>query len=160
MNVVRHILLLILAYILQTTWVHSIELAGIKPDLVVLLLVFIALTAGSLEATVLGFAIGFIQDTQTPANMGQNAFDNSVIAFCVGWLRLHVTADDPKVQIVVLLGAVLVHDLIYYIFDTGVAWIDIPFFWARYSVGGAIYTSALGGLVSAALVLRKHVVPA
>jgi len=43
MIVVRHILLLALAFILQTTWVDSIKVWSIKPDLLIMTLSFIAL---------------------------------------------------------------------------------------------------------------------
>ena len=160
MNVVRNILLLILAFILQTTWVHAFEIIGLRPDLVVLVLIYIALRSGSFEATLLGFAIGFLQDIEMPHNLGLNALANSVIGFAVGWVRLHITADNFLVQISLIFGAVLLHDLIYYIGDSSIVWSEIPFFWLRYGPGRALYTSLIGMLLSALLLLRRYLLPA
>jgi rod shape-determining protein MreD len=159
MNVVRHILLLILAFILQTTWIHTFEIVGLKPDLVILLLIYIALRAGSFEATLLGFAIGFIQDVDMPDNLGLNALANSIIGFAVGWIRLHVTGDNFLVQIALIFGAVLLHDLIYCIGDSAINWSEAPFFWLRYSPGRGLYTGLIGAVLSAILILRQRLLP-
>ncbi len=159
MSVVRHILLLILAFILQTTWIHTFEVFGLKPDLVVLLLVYIALRSGAFEATILGFAIGFIQDVDIPENLGLNALVNSIIGFSAGWGRLHIAADNVQVQIVLIFAAVLVHDLIYYIGERGLTWSEMPFLWVRYSPGRALYTSLIGAFLAAIPVLRQRFMP-
>ena len=158
-RLIRHILLLVLAFILQTTWVHIFEVSGLKPDLVILVLLYIALAAGSFEAIILGFWIGFIQDIDMPDNLGLNALVNSILGFSVGWGRTRITADSVPVQIVLVFAAVLVHDLIYYIGDSGIAWSDLPFFWLRYSLGRALYTSLIGALLSGGLILRRRFLP-
>ncbi len=160
MNVARHILLLILAFILQTTWIHAFEIIGLRPDLVVLVLIYIALRSGSFEATLLGFAIGLIQDIDMPHNLGLNALVNAIVGFAVGWVRLHITAETFLVQIALIFGAVLLHDLIYYIGDSSIVWSEIPFFWLRYGPGRALYTSLIGMLLSALLLLRRYLLPA
>tara|TARA_B100000029_G_scaffold506802_1_gene590222 strand:- start:791 stop:1273 length:483 start_codon:yes stop_codon:yes gene_type:complete len=159
-NVARHILLLILAFILQTTWIHAFEIIGLRPDLVVLVLIYIALRSGSFEATLLGFAIGLIQDIDMPHNLGLNALVNAIVGFAVGWVRLHITAETFLVQIALIFGAVLLHDLIYYIGDSSIVWSEIPFFWLRYGPGRALYTSLIGMLLSALLLLRRYLLPA
>ncbi len=160
MNVARHILLLLLAFILQTTWIHAFEIIGLRPDLVVLVLIYIALRSGSFEATLLGFAIGLIQDIDMPHNLGLNALVNAIVGFAVGWVRLHITAETFLVQIALIFGAVLLHDLIYYIGDSSIVWSEIPFFWLRYGPGRALYTSLIGMLLSALLLLRRYLLPA
>ncbi len=160
MNVARHILLLLLAFILQTTWIHAFEIIGLRPDLVVLVLIYIALRSGSFEATLLGFAIGLIQDIDMPHNLGLNALVNAIVGFAVGWVRLHITAENFLVQIALIFGAVLLHDLIYYIGDSSIVWSEIPFFWLRYGPGRALYTSLIGMLLSALLLLRRYLLPA
>ena len=160
MNVARHIFLLILAFILQTTWIHAFEIIGLRPDLVVLVLIYIALRSGSFEATLLGFAIGLIQDIDMPHNLGLNALVNAIVGFAVGWVRLHITAENFLVQIALIFGAVLLHDLIYYIGDSSIVWSEIPFFWLRYGPGRALYTSLIGMLLSALLLLRRYLLPA
>ena len=160
MTTVRHILLLILAFVLQTTWVHALEIFAVKPDLVLLVLVYIALRAGEFEATILGFCVGFLQDIYMPADLGLNALANSLIGFTVGYGRTGVVADSIQVQLALVFGAVLLHDLVYYLGSSIVALTDVPFFWLRYGLGRALYTSLLGVLISSTLLARRRLFPA
>lgn len=159
MSTVRHILLLILAFVLQTTWAHAFEIAGLKPDLPLLVLVYIALRAGRLEATVLGFCIGFVQDIYTPADLGLNALVKSLIGFAVGYGRTGIVADNFQVQIALVFGAAAVHNLIYYLGSSAITLVDVPFFWLCYGLGGALYSCVLGAILSGLLQVRRRLFP-
>ena len=156
MDTARHILLLLLAFVLQTTWVHLFEIAGLKPDLVLLVLVYTALRSGPVESTLLGFGIGFIQDLYAPADLGLNALTKSVVGFSVGYGRSGVVAESVWVQVSFLVGGVLVHDLLYYLGSSAVDLADVPFFWLRYGPGSALYTGALGAALSGLLLVRRR----
>ena len=73
MSVVRYILLLALAFVLQTTWVDSIKVGLIKPDLLIVALSFIALRSGSVVGAYMGLGVGILQDIYLPAALGANA---------------------------------------------------------------------------------------
>jgi len=64
----RFAVLVLVASLLQTGLVRVIEVLrpGIKPDLLLILLVFFALHAGSREAIVASFVIGFAADLSNP----------------------------------------------------------------------------------------------
>jgi rod shape-determining protein MreD len=160
MSSIRHILLLVLAFSLQTTWVDFLEVSSLKPDLVLLVLVYIALRQGPLAATCMGFGIGFMQDIYLPADLGLNALAKSLIGFALGYGRSRIVADNIQVQIALLFGAVLFHDLIYYLGTSAISLLDLPYFWLRYGLGRAVYTALLGTFFSACLTLRRHLFPA
>ncbi len=159
MQLAKHILLLTLAFVLQTTWAHSLAIAQVKPDLLVLALFYIALGSDPLKATLLAFCFGFIQDTYAPANLGLNALVKSAVTFAINWSRSEIMVDNISVQVAFAGGAVLVHDLIFYIGYTGLPWSDVPFFWLRYSLGSAAYTAALAAVLSYVLLLRRYLLP-
>jgi len=160
LRIVRNILLLVLALVLQTTWARALEIFALKPDLVLLSLVYVALRCGEIEAVLFGFFIGFTQDIYMPADLGLNALTKSIIAFSVSYGRTGIVSDSIQVQVGLLLGTVLLHDLIYYLGSSGVALVDVPFFWFRYGLGRALYTSAFGILVFSALAVRRRLFPA
>ena len=160
MDVLRNILLLVLAHILQTTCIYGIAIADVRPDLVVLILLFIALHAGTFKATILGFLIGFVQDLSVPESLGLNAFVNSLVAFGAGWLRLHIAGDNLQVQLVAVFGAALLHNLLFCILDSAVPWSQVLFYWARYGIGSAVYTTVAGALVGGLLYVRRQMLPA
>ncbi len=160
MSVLRNILLLALAFVLQTTWIQALELAAIKPDLILVVLIHVALRGGSTQGALLGFGVGFLQDIYMPADLGLNALLMGLTGFGVGYCRSGIVADDVKVQLALIFGTVLVYSLVFYLGSSGVAWMDVPYFWIRYSIGRAAYSSLVGALVFAALLLRSHFTPA
>ncbi len=160
LTVVRHILYLALVFVLQTTWVRHLEFAGLQPDLILLTVVFIALLAGQVEAAILGFAIGLCQDAYSPQDLGLNALAKSIVGFAVGVGRGGILADSPQVQVAVLIAAVLVHDMIYYLGSGAVSMGDVPYLLMRFSLGRAIYTGLVGLFVAWLLRLRRQLIPA
>ena len=156
MKVFKCILFLALAFILQTTWIHLFEIFALKPDLIVLALVYIALEVGACKATILGFWIGFTQDVHAPDDLGLNALVNSIIAFLVGWSRVRIMVDNFRAQVAFVVGAVLLHDLIFYVGQSGTEIGQVPFFWLRYSLGRALYTGLVGLFLSFLLILRRR----
>jgi len=159
MSVVRHMLLLVLAFVLQTTWVRFLEISELKPDLILLVLIYVALRASPPEATLLGFGIGFIQDIYMPTDLGLNALAKTIIGFAVSYGRTGIMADNIQVQLALVCGGVLVHDLIYYLGCTGIALVDVPFFWLRYGLGRALYTCLFGAILSGFLLARRRLFP-
>ncbi len=160
MSAIRGILLLVLAFALQTTWIDFLEISSLKPDLVLLALTFIALRKGPLMATCMGFGIGFMQDIYLPADLGLNALAKSLVGFAIGYGRSRIVADNIQVQIALLFAAALCHDLIYYLGTSAIGLVDLPYFWLRYGLGRAVYTALLGTLISAGLTFRRHLFPA
>lgn len=154
LRTVRHVLYLVLALFLQTTWLHYLGIWDVEPDLILLTVVFIALTSGHLEATALGFAVGLCQDTYSPADLGLNALAKSLIGFAVGLGRSRIMADSIQVQVLVVMAAVAVHDLIYYLGHGDVAVTQVPYYLARYTLGRALYSGLIGAALAALLALR------
>lgn len=160
MQLARHILLLLLAFVLQMTWAQLFEILEVRPDLILLALVYIALRSGPFEATLLGFGIGLLQDAYMPQNLGLNALVKSIAGFAVGYGRAGIMADSAQVQALLTFGVVLIHDLIYYLGASGIGVADVPFFWLRYGLGRAVYTGLLSFLLSYAWTLRRRLSPA
>ena len=155
-RVFRHLLYLTLAAILQTTWVHHIEIFEIQPDLILLVLVLIGATAGHVEATIFGFGVGLFQDAYSPADLGLNAFTKSIVGFAIGLGRSGVMIDTLHVRLLLVCGAVLVHDLIYYAGNSGIPVGEVPYFWLRYGLGRALYTGIVGSALIYAVRVRQR----
>ena len=155
MSAVRHILLLALAFILQTTWVDSIKVWSIKPDLLIMTLSFIALRSGPVVGAYMGLGIGIIQDIYLPADLGVNAFAKSLIGAGFGYSHTHMVADSIQVQTALVFGAVICHDLIYYVFTSA----DVPFE-VSVILGRAVYTGLVSAVFFAGLAIKRYLFPA
>ncbi len=155
MSAVRHILLLVLAFTLQTTWVDSLKVWSIKPDLLIMTLNFITLRSGPVVGAYMGLGVGILQDIYLPANLGVNALAKSLTSAGSGYIHTHAVADSIQVQAGLIFFAVLCHDLIYYL-GTGAA---VPFEWSSF-FGRAVYTGLISAIFLAGSTLKRHLFPA
>ena len=156
MHIARYILLLGLAFVLQTTWLDFISISALKPDLILLIITIIALREGPILATLLGFSIGLLQDAYAPADFGLNTLLKCTAGFAVGHGRSRVVSDNLQVQVALVFFTVLLHDLLYYAITNAISLIDVPYFWIRYGLGRAIYTGLLGAFAYILLPLRQR----
>ena len=160
LGILRRILLLLFAFLLQTTWVQSLQILDIVPDLVVVTLVLTALVVDPIESILMALFVGLLQDAYLPQNLGLNALVNVLVVLAVGLARSGIVVDNLRVQVVFVVAAVLLHDLIYYIGYSGVPLVEVPFFWLRYALGRAAYSGVLGMVIAYALLLRHRLIPA
>ena len=144
MRILHHALLTALALLVQTSWTHAIAIAGIRPDVVLIIIVYIGIRSGHLEATIFGFVSGFFLDVYNPEFMGVNAFSNSVVGFAVGYSRVGIVAEDFRVQALVLLIASLTHDVLYFALSSVSSPLKVATEILRYGIGTAVYTMLIG----------------
>lgn len=143
MIIARNILLIFLALLVQASWLRGLAIYGIAPDIAIITLVFIAISRGQIEGTVLGFASGLLIDLYDPsARLGINALGNSMIGFCVGYSRVGIVAESLRVQAAILFFATLLHDVIFFVFS----WDPIKIL--SIGLGTSLYTAALGTALS------------
>ncbi|MDA0747828.1 MAG: rod shape-determining protein MreD [bacterium] len=156
MKTLRITLLLALALLLQTSWVHKIECFGLTPDLVLLVLVYIGISGGQIEGTVYGFISGFLLDIYDPQTMGTNALANSVVGFAVGYIRIGIVAEDVRVQALILFLAGLLHNLIYLAVYSLSGPAAVASLFLHYGLGAAAYTAITGIVISLLLRFWLH----
>ena len=158
LRVVRHLLYLTLAAVLQTTWVPYLEVWELQPDLILLVVILIGATAGHIEATILGFCVGLVQDSYTPDYLGLNTLTKSVVGFAVGMGRSRIMVDALRVKLLLVCGAFLLHDLIYYVGHGDIALTDAPYYWLRYSLGRAAYSALVAAFFVGLFQARRRYV--
>jgi len=77
-------LLLGLALLLESTLLQFVRVAGVRPDLVLVLVVFYAIINGSKEGAFWGFMGGLAKDFLSGYYLGLNALSLAVIGYLVG----------------------------------------------------------------------------
>lgn len=148
LHTLRNILLIPLALLVQASLASRVSVFGVTPDVVLLVLVYIGISGGQVEGALLGLLAGFLQDTYAPGHMGTNALAKTIVGFVVGYGRGGIVAESYLVRSSIVFGAVLLHDLVYFICYTGHDLPGIVFMLLRYGVGAAFYTAILSILFS------------
>lgn len=132
MRWIPFIILLYLAAVFQTTLAPVIEINSIRPDLLIILAVFYALTAPRYDALLACWCTGFLIDLTTVgyanhSNVGVYAVGLGIAGILIVGLRDYTIQDSPLTQMIYCLatkifvtGIMLVH-MVYIAKVEGVA---------------------------------------
>ena len=123
-----------------------VTIAGIKLDLAIIILVYLALRRGRNYGMIFGFLIGFLSDVFTPHTLGLGALMKCLIGFTLGSFKDNLYLESLHSKGAVIFLTLILNDSLYYIITTGVS--DSTFrVLSRYSLPSALYTSAVGMLI-------------
>jgi rod shape-determining protein MreD len=95
---------LVLAVLLQSTVLAGLRLAGVRPDLLVLAVVAVAMASDATTGAAFGFVAGLVADLLFDLPVGVSALVYTATGFAVGTARVYVTSHGPLVHLV-LVGA-------------------------------------------------------
>jgi rod shape-determining protein MreD len=105
---VRRLLVLaavvVVAVLLETTVFGELRLAGVRPDLLVLAVVAVAMASDATTGAAFGFVAGLVADLLFDLPVGVSALVYTATGFAVGTVRVYVTSHRPLVHLV-LAGA-------------------------------------------------------
>jgi len=79
--------IIVIALLIQLTLINSITILGLKPDLIMVVVVVFSLLKGEKEGSISGFASGLLQDIFSTGILGINALAKTVIGFTCGILK-------------------------------------------------------------------------
>ena len=91
----------------QSALAPRFELLGVRPDWLLVVVVFFALYARATEAAIGAWIIGFCADLMTIERLGLLAFSYALAALFVTWIRDYLFCHRPTTQFVVTLIACL-----------------------------------------------------
>jgi len=136
-------IVLAIVLILQATVVFRMEIAGIRPDLLVAFVVYLSWMRGPVAGTAGGFIVGLIQDLDAPGPLGLNALSKSLVGFLVAKAGFRVHRSNLGVRFAFFFVAMLMHDVVYFAVSTSG---DLGKFFAQMffvALPAALYTTVL-----------------
>jgi len=117
---IRTLVVVALALLVQSTVMLDIRVAGVSPDVMVVLPVAAGLVAGPVEGAAVGFVAGIAADLLLPTPFGLSALVGTLVGFSVGALTgeavryvrgfatlVALVASAASVMLYAVLGAVL-----------------------------------------------------
>jgi rod shape-determining protein MreD len=147
---------MLVTLIAQVSVIPRIAIAGIRPDLTVLLVVLAGLRGGPITGTLAGFFLGLLQDLLVPETLGMNALAKAIIGWQSGKLSGQLAIDGPPLYLGLISAAVLVHDFIYLLCFTH---FDLGRFFAMFfthAIPTAVYTGLFAGLMAVIVLLLQQ----
>lgn len=101
-------LLAIVGLVLESTFFVHFTIAGVKPDLLLILIIFNSLFHGPIKGTFFGFSLGLFEDILLGTNIGMNALAKGLTAFASAWFMKGAFRENLLVPVISLfLGTLL-----------------------------------------------------
>lgn len=139
------VLILLTVILFQSLVSEAVTIGGIKFDLSIVILVYVALAGGPTYGVIFGFLIGLLSDIFIPQTLGWGALVKCLIGFSVGSFKDNLYLDSLYSKGGVIFFALILNDLLYYIFASGLNTSTFRIL-THYSLLSAFYTS-IGGMI-------------
>ena len=108
-------ILFFISLVLQSTLFSHLTVAGVKPNLVLVLVVFYALFHGPKEGALAGLIGGLMQDMMFGQYIGLNALAGLVVGYLIGLLERKIYKESLFIPTVILFLSTFLHETILYI---------------------------------------------
>ena len=130
-----------LILVLQSTLAYSLALGTIKPNFVLLLVIFFSLYKGAKHGMFYGMIVGLGVDALSGGVIGINSFALGCLGFVCGMLEERVYINHFLTKFFVALAACLFYIIVYYIL--AVHFFRLPAFFSNLDIviGTIFYTS-------------------
>lgn len=106
------ILAIVLALALQTTIARFVVSGTVAVDLVLVVVVYVALSSGSMPGMTTGTVAGLIQDSLSTGVIGIGGLAKTIVGFFTGIIGTQLNIAEPVARFVVFFGATVVHQAI------------------------------------------------
>ena len=152
----KHVILLFLAFVVDSTWGLEIAIRGIRPDFVLMMLIYGAMGSGAFAGTILGFSVGLLEDFNgSPEQLGLNALCNTLVAYGVGIAGNTLYRDSLSTLLLTLLAASFVHSAIYWLVFTRFQLVESVYMLGTVSLLTMLYTISVALLLIIGLTYRQ-----
>jgi len=148
-RVVRTLLTLWIAVMLQSMLAPAIAIAGIRPDFPILIVLLVALRHGPAAGAIAGFVAGLFVDLNSSHALGATSLANSLLAFAVGSVADRIVGNSALARAVVVFVAAAARDFALAVLLAPGGLGGAARSLALFAVPGAVYTAILSPFVLA-----------
>lgn len=137
------VLLSVIGLILQSTIFNDLSIAGVKPDFILIFIVFYSIIRGHKKGAAAGFVLGLMEDIYLGRFIGMNALAKGLTAFAAGWLTRGAFSENLFVPIITTFLSTLFNNFIFLILGktAGLQWAMSLWLWKAVPI--AIYNTCL-----------------
>ena len=140
-NLFLYILLVLFCFLLQTTLFQWLELAGIIPNILIILVVSIGYIRGINESMIVGILCGLCMDLMYGNFIGYYALLYLTVGFLSGYSNYFYEKDDYTLPLILIGVGDLVYGTLFYILSYLLrARLHVFYYLRRIMIPEAIYT--------------------
>ena len=144
---IKLFLVFLFAFVLQTTVGDWLQIFGVGPDFIVILIVAIAIKYGPATGCFWGFLAGFTQDIYAPVEwLGAHTIAMTIVGFLVGQLEERFLTLNLPAKVGVLGFGFLLCDMLYF-FLTGLEKDVVTNLFFSKTLPECVYTMVIGAVV-------------
>ena len=103
---------LVICIVLQSTILGRVAIRGVRPDLAMLVLVFVSIRRGPMVGQVSGFLTGFLEDLMNVSPLGFHSLLRTIVGYLFGLLSGNVFIDPFLMPIILAVVATLLKGLL------------------------------------------------
>lgn len=140
-------LLGLIVVIVQSTVLDSIEINGIKPNILLTCIISVALLTNSTEGATVGFLYGLVQDLYTGKLVGYYALLGLYLGLTVSFFNKRLYRENMLIVIFITFISSIVYGIIFF-FTSNIAGLN----YFRYALGNIILPEAIYNSFSAIFV--------
>lgn len=113
-------ILIIVTALVQTTWIEGdvIKVKGVSPNLVLLLVIYFAITEGEERAMFTGVLGGLFQDVVSDNVIGHYILCYVIVGFLTGRIAVRLITQHPAVKVGLVCIAGLLNGLLYAVIES------------------------------------------
>lgn len=139
---------IVTALLLQSTVFTQIKLVGVRPELLYVVTILMAIREGPAEGAIVGFAGGMAQDFLLDQPKGITALTLTLLGYTVGLARQYIVSPSPLLPTVLVgvgtFGGVIFYEVVSFLLGQ----LDDPFLYSlRVALLSAVYAAILTPLV-------------
>lgn len=105
--------ILILCLVIQTVWGNILTIFEIKPDFLIVLIIFFAFRHSASQAGIIGFIAGILQDSLSGVTLGVNAFTKLIIGLIASSIK-KVYAENLITISLSIFVFTIIHSLLFF----------------------------------------------
>lgn len=148
MRYLTYFLLIIANFILQTTFLQYIEIIGVKPNTMVILIVSFSFIRGQLDGAIIGFFGGLLIDIFFGTFLGINAFVGFTTGYLSGIFNDNFYQKNTIIPFILTLCFTFFYEILFYIINILLkGYPNIFYFTVKIILPEAIYTSLISIII-------------
>ena len=104
----------LIIYFLQSSFFNAFTIAGVKPNLFIIFIIFVSLNTSKYYAMSIGIIIGLLIDFIIGNNIGQNAILYGLLGYIISSIRVSISKDSKISNILIIFISTLCLETVGY----------------------------------------------